>query len=157
MVLALIESGQHARAAAAALTLLANCLAQSLQAEATSAQLTVAAAYAAAGQPTLAMPHVLNALFHATALHLDLLAAAAVVALAEVKLALSIEHAAEARALVRVRAARCDRCFVAEGACGSSLFRVVHVLISDLAAPLEPARSGVRERVGCDAGAAQRH
>lgn len=73
-----------------------------VQVEATSAQLTVAAAYAAARQPALALPHVLNALYHATALHLDGTAAAAAVALAEIKLSLSPTMASEARALVEV-------------------------------------------------------
>lgn len=73
-----------------------------MQVEATSAQLTVAAAFAAAQQPALALPHVLNALYHATALHLDVVAATAAVALAEIKLCLSPTMAEEARALVEV-------------------------------------------------------
>lgn len=70
--------------------------------EATSAQLTIAAAFAAAQQPALALPHALNALYHATALHLDVLAASATVALAEIKLCLSPGMAGAARALIEV-------------------------------------------------------
>ena len=102
MVHALVADGRNEDALRAAHTLLANCLAHGLQAEATSAQLTLAHAYADAGQPALALPHALNAVYHATALHLDLIAAAAVVALACIKLNLSVDFAAEARALVQV-------------------------------------------------------
>ena len=98
-----IACGHNVAAARAALALLANCLAHGLQAEAAGAQLAVAAAYQGAEQPVLALPYALNALYHATALHLDLLAAAAVVAVAEIKLCMSIDLAAEARHLVEVR------------------------------------------------------
>jgi hypothetical protein len=103
MVRAQIACGRVEDALQAALALLANCLAHGLQAEATAAQLAIAAAYQAAEQPALALSYVLNALYHATALHMDLLAAAAVVALAEVKLRLSVDLAAEARQLVEAR------------------------------------------------------
>jgi hypothetical protein len=103
MVLALVAGGYHQAAVDAGLTLFANCLAQGLQTEASSVQLTISTAMLAAGQPALALPYVLNALYHATALHMDLLAAAAVVQLAEIKLSLSIEAATEARCLIEVR------------------------------------------------------
>lgn len=102
-MLALVAGGYHQAAVDAGLTLFANCLAQGLQTEASSVQLTISTAMLAAGQPALALPYVLNALYHATALHMDLLAAAAVVQLAEIKLSLSIEAATEARCLIEVR------------------------------------------------------
>eukprot|EP00892_Ulva_mutabilis_P000945 jgi/Ulvmu1/10851/UM007_0025.1 len=100
LIKAMIAGGEceHARKHAAAL--FANCHDAGLQVEATSAQLTIAAAFAEAQQPALALPHVLNALYHATALHLDVLAASATVALAEIKLRLTPGMAAAARALV---------------------------------------------------------
>jgi hypothetical protein len=102
MVIALTASGLHQEALQAAFKLLANCVSQGLQCVATSVQLTIADAYQAAEQPALALPYVLNALYHATALHMDLLAATAVVALAEIKLAMSVDLAGEARTLVEV-------------------------------------------------------
>ena len=109
MIVALRTAGQHHEALAAAHTLLANCVAQALQPAAASVQLTIASIFQAAEQPTLALAYVLNALYHATALHLDVLAATAAVTLAEVKLAMTVDLASEATALVQVRPAPCPQ------------------------------------------------
>ena len=102
LVIAMIAGGECSAARAAAAQLFANCLAAGLQIEAVRAQLAIARAFARAEQPSLALPYILNGLYHATALHLDVLAAEAVVLLAETKLALSPGMAADARQLVQV-------------------------------------------------------
>lgn len=102
LVHARIASGHCQDAAAAAHALLANCRAHGQQASAASAQLACAKAYHAAQQPTLALPHALNAAYHATALHLDALAVDAAVAIAEIKLDMSADWGPDARRLVQV-------------------------------------------------------
>lgn len=103
LITAMIAGGECSAARAAAAQLFANCLAAGLQIEAVRAQLAIARAFASAEQPALALPYILNGMYHATALHLDVLAVEAVVQLAEAKLALSPGMAADARQLVQVR------------------------------------------------------
>ena len=102
MIAVMEASGQASEAFKQATLLLANCLAAGLQVEAVTVQLRIARTLLSTLQPALALPYILNALYHASAMQLDVVAAAACVALAEVKLALSISMAAEARAIVQV-------------------------------------------------------
>lgn len=96
-----IGEARYKEAVVAANEMFAACHAAALQAGCVEALLLSAEAHRAARLPTSALPYTLSALHHARRLSLDALAAQAVVALADIWLALGPQHAGRAASEVR--------------------------------------------------------